>query len=46
MEVIILALAGIFVIARIVNGSAQAREKEYKQESKDELVQRMLRDYE
>lgn len=45
MEIIILILAGIFVIARIVNGSAQAREKQHKQDSKDELVQRMLDDY-
>jgi hypothetical protein len=45
MEIIIVILAIIFIVAHISTTSAKAREEEYKQESKDELVQRMLNDY-
>lgn len=45
MEIILIILAILFVIGRISTSSARAREEEYKQESKDELVQRMLNDY-
>lgn len=45
MEVLLVILAILFVIGRISAGSARARKEVYKQESKDELVQRMLNDY-